>query len=117
MLSPNFSSASKWYLSLEEYPYHLLPPYVTAGAYVLSQPALKDFYYGSFYVKRFKFDDVFLGLVSNAADFSHTFSEEFYYTFSEDFLTLFPRIFRTLFPRIFRTLFPRIFRTLFPRIF
>jgi hypothetical protein len=54
---------SKWYLSLEEYPYHLLPPYVTAGAYVLSQPALKDFYYGSYFVKRFKFDDVFLGLV------------------------------------------------------
>ena len=56
---------SKWYLTLEEYPYHLFPPYVTAGAYVLSQPALKDFYYGSYFTKRFKFDDVFLGLVSD----------------------------------------------------
>lgn len=56
-------SYSKWYLSLEEYPYHLFPPYVTAGAFVLSDSALKDIYYGSFFVKRFKFDDVFLGLV------------------------------------------------------
>lgn len=40
------------------------PPYVTAGAYVLSREALIKFYFGSFYTKLFRFDDIYLGLLA-----------------------------------------------------
>ena len=33
---------SKWFVDLLEYPYDFLPPYVTAGAYILSRDALVD---------------------------------------------------------------------------
>jgi len=70
---------SKWYVSLEEYPYHLWPPYVTAGAYILSRPALSDLYYASYFVKRFRFDDIFLGLVAKKVDLELLDSEEFHF--------------------------------------
>ena len=38
--TPHRHKAGKFYVSLEEYPFHLWPPYVTAGAYVLSRAAL-----------------------------------------------------------------------------
>lgn len=55
---------NKWYISLEEYPFHLWPPYATAGAYIVSRDALLDLHYGSFYTKYFQFDDIFLALVA-----------------------------------------------------
>lgn len=39
-------------------------PYITAGAYVLSRAALMDFFYASYFVKPFKFDDVYLGIIA-----------------------------------------------------
>lgn len=76
---PHRHKTSKWYLPLEEYPYHLLPPYVTAGAFVLSNPALKDFYYGSYFVKRFRFDDVFMGLVAKKLEIEPFHCPEFHF--------------------------------------
>ena len=38
--APHRHKPGKFYVSLEEYPFHLWPPYVTAGAYVLSRAAL-----------------------------------------------------------------------------
>nr|CAD7204188.1 unnamed protein product [Timema douglasi] len=40
--APHRHRSSKWYVRLSEYPYHLWPPYVTAGAYILSHDALVD---------------------------------------------------------------------------
>ena len=45
---------SKWYVSLEEYPYSRYPPYLTAGAHVISQRSLKSIYYASIFTKPFK---------------------------------------------------------------
>ncbi|XP_076164800.1 beta-1,3-galactosyltransferase brn [Ptiloglossa arizonensis] len=77
--SPHRHKSSKWYVSLNEYPYHLWPPYVTGGAYILSKEALLDMYYTSFYTKHFKFDDVFLGLVAKKADIELFHCEEFHF--------------------------------------
>lgn len=77
--SPHRHKSSKWYVSLEEYPYHLWPPYVTAGAYIISREALLDMYYTSFYTKHFKFDDIFLGLVAKKADIEPFHCEEFHF--------------------------------------
>ncbi|XP_017883800.1 beta-1,3-galactosyltransferase brn [Ceratina calcarata] len=77
--SPHRHKSSKWYISLSEYPYHLWPPYVTAGAYILSKEALLDMYYTSLYTKHFKFDDIFLGLVAKKAEIEPFHCEEFHF--------------------------------------
>ena len=48
---PHRHKLSKWFVDLEEYPYDFWPPYVTAGAYVLSREALLDMYFTSYYTK------------------------------------------------------------------
>lgn len=65
--SPHRHKTSKWYVSLSEYPYHMWPPYVTAGSFILSKQALLHLYYTSFYTQHFRFDDIFLGLVAMKA--------------------------------------------------
>ncbi|KAJ3656961.1 hypothetical protein Zmor_015998 [Zophobas morio] len=62
--APHRHRTSKWYVSLDEYPYDMWPPYVTAGAYVLSREALLDMYYASLYTKHFRFDDIYVGLLA-----------------------------------------------------
>lgn len=70
---------SKWYVSLDEYPYSKWPPYVTAGAYVLSRKSLEDLYYGSIYTKYFRFDDIFLGMAAKKAGITPFHHKEFYF--------------------------------------
>ncbi|KYM96223.1 PREDICTED: beta-1,3-galactosyltransferase brn-like [Cyphomyrmex costatus] len=77
--TPHRHKFSKWYVTLKEYPYHLWPPYVSAGAYILSKEALLDLYYTSFYTKHFRFDDIFLGLVAKKADIVPFHCEEFHF--------------------------------------
>ncbi|XP_029673433.1 beta-1,3-galactosyltransferase brn [Formica exsecta] len=77
--APHRHKFSKWYVSLKEYPYHLWPPYITAGAYILSREALLDLYYTSFYTKHFRFDDIFLGLIAKKADILPFHCEEFHF--------------------------------------
>lgn len=77
--SPHRHKTSKWYVSLEEYPYHMWPPYVTAGSYVISREALHTMYYTSFYTKHFRFDDIYLGLVALKANIEPYHCEEFHF--------------------------------------
>ncbi|XP_029047508.1 beta-1,3-galactosyltransferase brn [Osmia bicornis bicornis] len=77
--SPHRHKSSKWYVPLSEYPYHLWPPYVTAGAYILSKEALLDMYYTSLYTKYFRFDDIYLGLVAKKANIEPFHCEEFHF--------------------------------------
>lgn len=77
--SPHRHLSSKWYVPLSEYPYHLWPPYVTAGAFILSREALIDMYYASMYTKHFRFDDIYLGLVAKKAGIEPYHSNEFHF--------------------------------------
>ncbi|XP_014296824.1 beta-1,3-galactosyltransferase brn [Microplitis demolitor] len=77
--SPHRYKSSKWYVSLDEYKYDMWPPYVTAGAYILSKEALIDLYYTSFYTKHFKFDDIYLGLVAKKAGIEPFHCDEFHF--------------------------------------
>lgn len=52
--APHRHRTSKWYVTLKEYPWHMWPPYVTAGAFVLSREALLDMHYASMYTKHFR---------------------------------------------------------------
>ncbi|XP_031830401.1 beta-1,3-galactosyltransferase brn [Nomia melanderi] len=78
--SPHRHKSSKWYVPLSEYPYHLWPPYITAGAYILSKEALLEMYYTSLYTKHFRFDDIYLGIVAKKADIEPFHCEEFHFS-------------------------------------
>jgi len=69
----------KWSVSMDQYPYHKYPPYVTAGAYVLSSEALKKFYYGTMFVKPYIFDDVYLGIVAKKLDIEPFHCPQFWF--------------------------------------
>ncbi|KAH8400270.1 hypothetical protein KR215_009679 [Drosophila sulfurigaster] len=58
---------SKWYVSLEEYPFDRWPPYVTAGAFILSRDALLKMYEVGRTIPLFRFDDIYLGIVAYTA--------------------------------------------------
>lgn len=77
--SPHRHISSKWHVPLEEYPYHMWPPYVTAGSYIVSREALHDLYYTSFYTKHFRFDDIYLGLVALKANIEPYHCTEFHF--------------------------------------
>lgn len=70
---------SKWYISVSEYPYSRYPPYVTAGAFVLSKRALVNMYYTSFFTKHFRFDDIFIGILAKKVDIAPLHSSEFHF--------------------------------------
>lgn len=69
----------KWYISYDEYKYNIWPPYITAGAYILSRKSLPDLFYASFFTQFLRFDDVFLGLVAQKAHIRPQHSSEFYF--------------------------------------
>ncbi|XP_066947470.1 beta-1,3-galactosyltransferase brn-like [Macrobrachium rosenbergii] len=70
---------SKWYVTLDEYPYSHWPPYVTAGSYILSRRSLERLYFGSIYTSNFRFDDIFLGMAAKKADLKIFHHDEFYF--------------------------------------
>nr|XP_018905197.1 PREDICTED: beta-1,3-galactosyltransferase brn [Bemisia tabaci] len=77
--SPHRHYPSKWYVTLAEYPFHMWPPYVTAGSYVLSFNALTDLYFASFFTKHFRFDDIYLGLLAKKMDLEPFHCDEFHF--------------------------------------
>ncbi|XP_077297727.1 beta-1,3-galactosyltransferase brn-like isoform X2 [Arctopsyche grandis] len=77
--SPHRHKSSKWYISLEEYPWHMWPPYISAGAYLLSKEALSTMYYASFYTAHFRFDDIYLGILAKKSGITPFHCKEFYF--------------------------------------
>ncbi|KAB0804850.1 hypothetical protein PPYR_01820 [Photinus pyralis] len=77
--SPHRHLFSKWYVSLQEYAFHMWPPYVTAGAYIVSLSALFDMYFGSMYTKHFRFDDVYLGIIAKKIPLEPFHCEHFHF--------------------------------------
>ncbi|KAH9401960.1 Beta-1,3-galactosyltransferase 1 [Tyrophagus putrescentiae] len=56
---------SKWYISLAEYPFSRYPPYVTGGCFLLNNHTVADLHYASLYTAKFKYDDVYLGILAH----------------------------------------------------
>lgn len=75
--APHRIIGSKWRVGLEEYPWNKWPPYVTAGAYVMSNQAMKVIYVASLFVKHFRFDDIYLGIVAKKAGIVPVHSNRF----------------------------------------
>ncbi|XP_054157984.1 beta-1,3-galactosyltransferase brn-like [Oppia nitens] len=77
--SPMRHKTSKWFVSLEDYPYSRYPPYVTAGAYVLSNASLIEMYYASLYTKHFPFDDIYVGILAKKLSITAIHNENFHF--------------------------------------
>lgn len=77
--APHRYYGSKWRVTLDEYPWDRWPPYVTAGAYVLNNKAMKFMYLGSLYTKHFRFDDIYLGIVAKKLGIAPVHSKDFYF--------------------------------------
>lgn len=67
----------KHYMSLDQYPYSHYPPFVSAGAMLLTSDVVKKFYIVSKFSKYYPFDDVFYGFVAKKLNISPTDIGEF----------------------------------------
>lgn len=70
---------SKWFVSLDEWPYNRYPPYVSAGAILLSRQTLRDMFWVSFFTKHFRFDDIYVAILAHKLQVQPTHSEEFHF--------------------------------------
>uniref|UniRef100_A0A0K0FL77 Hexosyltransferase n=1 Tax=Strongyloides venezuelensis TaxID=75913 RepID=A0A0K0FL77_STRVS len=68
---------AKHYISLSDYPYSRWPPYISAGAVLITNTTLSEFYYASKYVKIFKFDDIYTGIIAYLLGITPIHNERF----------------------------------------
>lgn len=54
----------RWFISIADYPYDRYPPYVTAGCFLMTRSNANLFYLASNYIRLFRFDDVYIGLLA-----------------------------------------------------
>lgn len=55
---------TRWYVSAEEYPFDLYPPYIGGGAYVVSYDVALRFHLAFPFIKYIPIDDAYLGIVA-----------------------------------------------------
>ena len=77
--SPMRHAFSKWFIDLSEYPYSKYPSYVTAGAFVLSNQAFKQFFTASRFIRHFRFDDIFMGILSHKLHIKPCHNDNFFF--------------------------------------
>ena len=82
--APQRFKSSKWRVSLDEYQWDKWPAYVTAGAYVVSNKAMKVMYVASLFVKHFRFDDIYLGIVAKKVGITPRHCPDFHF-YKKDF--------------------------------
>ena len=66
--SPMRNQLSKWYISLNDYPYNKYPPFVFSGFYFLTPNSLKLFYLASKMLEVLKFEDIYMGVLAYNLD-------------------------------------------------
>ncbi|XP_062580816.1 beta-1,3-galactosyltransferase brn-like, partial [Saccostrea cucullata] len=67
----------KWYLSKEDFPENVLPPYFPGGAYIVSATIAKKLVSNFHLVKWLPIDDVYIGLVAQKSNITLTHSKLF----------------------------------------
>lgn len=76
---PHRIKTSKWFIALKEYPFSRFPPYVTAGAYIMSMPTVQTLYYTSYFTLPFRFDDIYLGILAKKANIEPIHNSNFFF--------------------------------------
>uniref|UniRef100_A0AC34RFM7 Hexosyltransferase n=1 Tax=Panagrolaimus sp. JU765 TaxID=591449 RepID=A0AC34RFM7_9BILA len=75
--SPFRLSFAKHKISLDSYPFNKYPPYISAGAVLLTSQTIREFFLAIQYVQLFPFDDVFAGIIAYQLGISPQHSENF----------------------------------------
>lgn len=57
-------TSAAWRISLEEYRFNRYPPYINAGAYVMTNTTVVDIHLAFPFVKFLRFDDVYVGITA-----------------------------------------------------
>ena len=70
---------SKWFINLDEYPFSRWPSYVTAGFVLLSNRSFKSIYFASLYTKPFRFDDIYLSILTRKVDIQPLHNSNVYF--------------------------------------
>lgn len=65
---PNRVHSSKWYVSLQEYPFDYYPDFIAGGAYVVSNSTFNQIQAAMQFVKPFAFEDTFLSFIAKKLD-------------------------------------------------
>ena len=68
-----------WYITENEYPYELYPPFVSGSFYILSSKTVKLFYKTSKRIRLFKFDDVYLGILAYSLNITPIMIDRIYF--------------------------------------
>ena len=80
---PVRDKSSKFFITFEEYQYNMFPPFINAGAYVISNKTMKKLFLASHFVKLFRFDDVYMGILVKKCGITPFHSKRFW-RFRED---------------------------------
>ncbi|CAD6189298.1 unnamed protein product [Caenorhabditis auriculariae] len=75
--SPFRLAFHKHWVSINDYPFSRYPPYISAGAVLLSQATVETFYHMIPYVKEYSFDDIYAGILAKKADILATHNPAF----------------------------------------
>lgn len=70
---------SKWFINLDEYPFSRFPAYVTAGFVLLTNRSLKSIYFASLYTRIFRFDDIYLSILTRKTGIHPLHNQDVYY--------------------------------------
>ncbi|OWF37371.1 beta-1,3-galactosyltransferase brn-like [Mizuhopecten yessoensis] len=65
---PQRGPTQKWYMPFEDYPFDKYPPFISAGALMLSMEFVKKLQIAIPFTKQFKFDDIFLAIIAYKLD-------------------------------------------------
>lgn len=75
--SPFRSRWSKHFTPLSMYPFSDYPPYISAGAVVMSKTTARKIFYASHYVRYYPYDDIFTGIIAYLLDIEPTHDVHF----------------------------------------
>lgn len=67
----------KYRVSLNEYPFSAFPPYISAGAVLLTSQTVMEFYSAIQWTKLFKFDDIYAAILAHFLGINPVHSERF----------------------------------------
>jgi hypothetical protein len=75
--SPFRNRLHKHFVSLSVYPFSAYPPYISAGAVVLSSVTARKMLYASHFVRYFPYDDIYAGIIAHLLGIEPTHDERF----------------------------------------
>lgn len=75
--SPFRARWHKHFVSVTEYPFNAYPPYISAGAVVISRITARKMFYASHFVRYYPYDDIYAGIIAFLLGIEPTHDDHF----------------------------------------